>query len=164
VESIHQAVGQNIGVVFVALAVVAGAALVLSVVIASRVGRVTRRFAWVKGRGEGEVDSLEAMLRVVESNAREVERLRADLDALSVESRRHFKRIGLFRYNAFEGVAGHQSYSLCLLDENRNGVLLSSLVGSNFNRAYAVEIADGEARRKLGDEERAALKMALGAG
>jgi hypothetical protein len=164
VESIDQAVGQNIGVVFVALAVVAVAALVLSVVLASRVGRVTRRFAWVEGKGEGGVDTLGSLLRVVESSAHEVERLRTDLDALTVESRRHFKRIGLVRYNAFEGVAGHQSYSLCLLDENRNGVLLSSLVGTNFNRAYAVEIADGEAPRKLGDEELAALKMALGAG
>jgi hypothetical protein len=160
-SGIDQAVGQNIGIIVVAVAAVAVAALALAATIASRVGRVTRRFAWVASRGVGEVDSLDSMLRVVESSAREVERLRADLDGLMEESRRHFKRIGLVRYNAFEGVAGHQSYSLCLLDENRNGVLLSSLVGTNFNRAYAVEIADGEAPRKLGDEERAALKMAL---
>jgi len=60
-------------------------------------------------------------------------------------------------------VAGQQSYSLCLLDANNDGVVLSSLVGTNFSRGYAVEIRSGEAQRKLGDEEAKALAEALAA-
>ena len=37
-------------------------------------------------------------------------------------------------------------YSLCLLDDNRNGLIISSLVGNNFSRGYAIEIKDGKRR------------------
>jgi hypothetical protein len=71
------------------------------------------------------------------------------------------KYMGIVRYNAFEGVAGQQSYSLCILDENKTGILISNLVGTNFSRGYAVDIKNGEPSRPLGDEEGAAVKEAM---
>jgi hypothetical protein len=51
-----------------------------------------------------------------------------------------------------------------MLDDLRNGVLITSLVGREFSRSYAVEVKDGQPSRKLGDEETAALQKALEAG
>ena len=135
--------------------------LVVGLLAFIRVRAVSRRFAWASGRDAGTVDTLPALLRAVETNQREISLLKTAFDAASIEGRTHFKYMGIVRYNAFDGVAGQQSYSLCILDENKTGILISNLVGTNFSRGYAVDIKNGEASRPLGDEEGAAVKAAM---
>jgi hypothetical protein len=142
------------------VAAVALLGLVVGGMALAHVRKLSRRFSWVSGGDTSSVDTLPALLRAVESNQQEIITLKSVVDAAGVESRTHFKRLGIVRYNAFDGVAGQQSYSLCLLDENKNGILISNLVGTNFARGYAVEIASGEPARPLGDEESQALKAA----
>jgi uncharacterized membrane protein len=125
-----------------------------------RVRSISRRFAWVTGGEGGGVDTLPALLRAVQANQKEIAALESAFAAASIEARTHFKRMGIVRYNAFDGIAGQQSYSLCLLDENRNGILISNIVGTNSSRSYAVEVKAGEVARPLGVEESQALEAA----
>ena len=142
--------------IITALALVA---LVVGTLALVRASNISRRFSWVSGK-EGGIETLPALLRAMEAGQNDIAALKAAFDAAAIEGRTHFKRMGIVRYNAFEGVAGQQSYSLCLLDENRNGILISNLVGTNFSRSYAVEVKAGEASRPLGDEESQALQAA----
>jgi len=153
-------IAQNLSIIIIALAVVSTAGLVIGLVAASRVRVTTRRFPWAKDEGSAP-DSLAALLKAVESNGRDIGVIKSTLAMMAEDGKRHFKWVGLVRYDAFEGVAGQQSYSLCLLDDNQNGILLSNLVGREFTRSYAVEIRGGQASRKLGDEEVGALSAAL---
>ena len=150
--------------VFVAMVVLTGLAVVglaVGLMASFRVRAISRRFAWAAGKDSSGVDTLPALLRAVESNQRDIASLKTAFDQAIVEARTHFKYMGIVRYNAFDGVAGQQSYSLCLLDENKTGILISNLVGSNFSRGYAVEIKTGEPSRPLGEEETAALVAAM---
>jgi hypothetical protein len=135
-------------------------ALIVGIVAFVQVRKMSRQFSWVAGGDGSSVDSLTALLRAVEGNQQSIIALESNVAEMTTEGRTHFKRLGIVRYNAFEGVAGQQSYSLCLLDENRNGILISNLVGTNFSRGYAVEIKEGEPARPLGTEETEALKNA----
>jgi hypothetical protein len=157
-------VNQNAGALVLVVGFVAVVAFVLGVMAFFRLGTIAKPFSWLSGRSDGGLDSLPALLQTVENNAKDIEQTRAAVEALSAEGRSHFKRIGLVRYDAFDGVAGQQSYSLCLLDDNRNGFVLSNLVGANFTRSYAIEILGGEAPRKLGEEEGKALHLAINRG
>ncbi len=74
---------------------------------------------------------------------------------------RSYNSIGLIKYNAFEDIGGMQSYSLCLLTREKNGVILTNLVGRNSTRGYALEVSDGDPSRKLSEEEQRALEKAL---
>lgn len=150
----------NVAAVVVALAAVAVLSLVTAVVALARASRLGRRFAWITGTSPSRTDTLTGLLEAVGDLRRDVDSLLARVAAQEEESRRHLKRVGLVRYDAFDGVAGQQSFSLCLLDDRDSGVLISSLVGSNFSRGYAVEIRDGQPARKLGDEERRAFEQA----
>lgn len=136
-------------------------ALVVGLLAFFRARTISRRFSWVSGQDAGGVDTLPALLRAVDSNQRDLAVLKSAFDAAVIEGRSHFKYMGIVRYNAFDGVAGQQSYSLCILDENKTGILISNLVGTNFTRGYAVEIKTGEPARPLGDEESAALTAAM---
>ena len=151
-EALNLAVSNNIGILVLVIGVVAVAGLALAVTIRAQSGIVSRRFSWVTGES-GDVDTLQSLLATLQRHTQDITTLQNGLQQLEIDGRNHYQRTGLVRYDAFDGVAGQQSYSLCLLDANNDGVVLSSLVGTNFSRGYAVEIRSGEAQRKLGDEE-----------
>ena len=160
-ENFSQILQQNLAVVVLALAVVAIAATILALANSSRISTIVGRFAWVTGDGASSPDTLETLLKTVQSNQRSIGVINATLEKTIEEARTHLRHMGIVRYDAFEGIAGHQSFSLCILDDHRNGVLMTSLVGREFSRSYAVEISEGSPSRKLGDEETAALSKAL---
>jgi hypothetical protein len=153
--------GQNAGALALIAGFIAVAAFALGVLAFMKLNSISRPFAWLSGQTEVGTDSLPALLRNVEKNAKDIDAVRAAVDLAAGKSRSHFGRVGLVRYDAFDGVAGQQSYSLCILNDENNGILLSNLVGANFSRSYAIEIAGGEAPRKLGEEESRALNLAM---
>ena len=159
-DAFNQAISDNIGTFVIILGVIAVVGLALALSMRAQSSVLSRRFSAVTGE-TGDVDSLQALLATLQRHSQEITTIQNALQQLEIDGRTHYQRTGLVRYDAFDGVAGQQSYSLCLLDANNNGVVLSSLVGTNFSRGYAVEILSGEAQRKLGDEEAKALSEAL---
>src|SRR4029453_394065 len=126
------------GDIFLMAAVALGAlGVIIGIAALVRVRAISGRFSWLTDKSS--VDSLPKLLAAVENNGRDVRELQDAFQQALVEARTHFKRMSIGRYNAFDGVAGQQSYSMCLLDENQNGILISNLVGTNFSRSYAVE-------------------------
>jgi hypothetical protein len=158
---LDQTTGLDSNSILIVVGALTVASLIIGIYALARVRAISRRFAWVTGKDASNVDTLPSLLSAVEGNHRDIKELQQAFQSASVESRTHFKRMGIVRYNAFEGVAGQQSYSLCLLDENKNGILISNLVGTNVSRSYAVEVKTGEPARPLGEEEKEALATAI---
>lgn len=69
-------------------------------------------------------------------------------------------RMGFVRFSAFENQGSDLSFSLALLDDKENGVVLTSLFGRDDSRIYAKPIENGESVYTLSDEEKKALKTA----
>lgn len=73
----------------------------------------------------------------------------------------NLKKVGLVRFNPFRQLGGNQSFSLALLDEESNGVVLSALHSKDSTRIYAKPVVGGkEADYTLSDEEKEAVKIA----
>ena len=109
----------------------------------------------------GTAESLETLLKGVDENR---EFIRGHADDIKMILKRLdgcHSGVGLVKYNAFEDIGGMQSYSLCILTRERNGYILTNLVGRNSTRGYALDITSGAPSRKLSDEERQALDIAL---
>lgn len=73
------------------------------------------------------------------------------------------QRIGLVRFDAFEDMGGQLSFALALLDADGTGVVLSSINGRREARVYAKAIEGAESAVALSDEEREAVRKAMGA-
>ncbi len=71
------------------------------------------------------------------------------------------QKVKLMRYNAFTDTGSNLSYSLAVLDENNNGVVLSSLYGREDNRTYAKPVENGKSTYQLSDEEKEVLEQIL---
>ena len=101
---------------------------------------------------------------MAEDHETRLQKFSSVLDGLLQDGRSHLKRIGLVRYDAVDGITGHQSFSLCLLDGEANGVLITHLTFKTNTRGYAVGITKGEPVRELGEEEMRAMNEALAKG
>ena len=67
----------------------------------------------------------------------------------------------LVRYDAYGEMSGRQSSSVALLDANRSGVVLSSILHRESARVYVKQIIAGESELELSPEEQEAIEAAL---
>jgi uncharacterized protein YlxW (UPF0749 family) len=71
------------------------------------------------------------------------------------------RRVGLTRYDAFEDMGGHLSFSAALLDAAGNGVVVTSINGRQDTRCYAKPVRGGASEHNLSMEEEQAIREAL---
>jgi hypothetical protein len=161
---LHGFITANIGVLVSISLVLAVTSLVIIVFLIRELRLLRQPFRAMAelGREKGMERALEELLKGVDENRGFLQRQAEELKGLVVEQGRAYSSIGLIKYNAFEDIGGMQSYSLCLLTRERNGVILTNLVGRNSTRGYALEVEEGNPSRKLSEEEQRALDKALG--
>jgi hypothetical protein len=90
----------------------------------------------------------------------EVEELSARCRALERIVKQIPKGLRLVRYNAFQQTGGDLSYSIALLDDQLNGVVLTGIYGREEGRTYAKPVRAGESSYHLSEEEKEAIKQA----
>ncbi|MEO8889342.1 MAG: DUF4446 family protein [Jatrophihabitantaceae bacterium] len=104
-----------------------------------------------------------AELRTELAQAREQSLAAAQAGAVEVAG--VLRNIALVRYDAFTGVSGRMSFSLALLDEQGDGVTITSIAGQSDTRVYAKGIASGRSSsggdNDLSPEEQQAVASAV---
>ncbi len=76
--------------------------------------------------------------------------------------RASFQKLGLVRYNAFNGMGGNLSFVIALLDYTNSGFILNSVHSREGCYMYLKRVDMGQTEILLGSEEREALEQALG--
>lgn len=72
-----------------------------------------------------------------------------------------FQRVSIVKYDAFKEMGGKLSFSLCLLDDNLDGFIITSMHSSREGcYTYAKEIIKGESFVILSEEEKQVLNEA----
>ncbi len=151
------------GALIIAALVLAVAALACSVVVLAQLARLRRPFRGMAEAYEkkGSEAALEELLKGVDENREFLRGHSEEIKRILHLLAGCYSGTGLVKYNAFEDIGGMQSYSLCLLTREKNGYLLTNLVGRTSTRGYALDIRDGKPSRKLSDEEQEALEIAM---
>ncbi|MCX6816880.1 MAG: DUF4446 family protein [Candidatus Beckwithbacteria bacterium] len=104
---------------------------------------------------------LSQLLDKVELNEKEIAILNQELIKVKVNLKSTFQKIGFVRFNPFSQTGGDQSFCLALLDENDNGLVLSSLHSREATRLYAKTIKNKQAENyELSKEELKAIQNA----
>lgn len=70
--------------------------------------------------------------------------------------------IAIVHFDAFEGQTNGLSFSLCLLDNFHNGIILTNLYANEGSTIYAKEIVNGSSEKDLSINELEALNKAKG--
>lgn len=75
---------------------------------------------------------------------------------------RHIQRVELFRYNPYDDTGGDQSFTLALLDDKGNGLVLTSLHARSGTRVFAKPIVLGKGtKHDLSEEEEKVVERAM---
>lgn len=83
------------------------------------------------------------------------------LRKLEADGLLHLQRIGIVRYNPFSDTGGSQSFSMGLLDGDKNGIVITSLYGRSGNRWFVKEVEKGKGKGvELSKEEESAIRKA----
>jgi hypothetical protein len=86
--------------------------------------------------------------------------LRQEVAALRAEARGALRHLSVVRYDAFEDMGGHLSWSLALLDDSGDGVVLTAIHGRSDARTYAKNVTGWHGDQQLSPEEEEALSGA----
>jgi uncharacterized protein DUF4446 len=162
---LNQLVAENLALVVGGLALLVLLLIVTVLVQSARLGRALRAYhALVQGEG-GRGGSLREVLDdhvgrvdVVDRRLDELMRVHEFLERRSRGSLQH---IGLVRFNPFDDTGSDQSFAIALLDDQRDGVVLSSLHGRANTRLYAKPVENGASSHNLSDEETEAIRIAV---
>ena len=108
---------------------------------------------------------LEEVLRAVAKELRELDASREEiekyLETVEKRLRRSVQHVGIVRFNPFEDAGGDQSFAIAVLDESKNGIVISSLYGRGMSRIYAKPLEKAASRYQLSEEEKRAIAEAL---
>jgi hypothetical protein len=97
---------------------------------------------------------------VVDAVPEDVQGLRQEVAALRAEAGGALRHLAVVRYDAFGDMGGHLSWSLALLDDSGDGVVLTSIHGRSDARTYAKNVTAWTSQQQLSPEESEAVHHA----
>lgn len=101
----------------------------------------------------GYLEEVKKVSQGLELNEKRVEKVEQKL-------RSSVDRVELIRFNAFEKMGSDLSFSIALLNQEGNGVVLSSINNREESRVYAKPISSGESSYHLSEEEKQVIQKA----
>lgn len=108
------------------------------------------------------VSALNHLISVSGQNTDDIKSLSEKFSKDILENKKHFQRLGFLRYNPFTDTGGDQSFSAAFLDDNGDGIMISSLHSRENTRLYAKKVEEGKVvSQALSKEEQEVLKEAL---
>jgi uncharacterized protein DUF4446 len=118
----------------------------------------------------GRVRLDETLRGILQGQSQQIQRLERAIRALHGTDKKQqtqiegsVRNVALLRYDAFEDVGGRLSFSCALLDDQGNGVVLTSINGRQETRVYAKPVTLGTSSHNLSLEEEESIRRALGA-
>jgi hypothetical protein len=88
------------------------------------------------------------------------EEVTAELEVLHADASTALRHVAVVRYDAFGDMGGHLSWSLALLDDGGDGVVLTSIHGRSDSRTYAKNVSGWQSSQQLSPEEEEAIGFA----
>lgn len=95
-------------------------------------------------------NDLERLTRAKEEIEREIENIKDRM-------RHHIRDIRTVRFNPFKDSGSNQSFATALVDDDGNGVVISTLYSRDRVSVYAKPLQDHKSEYELSDEERQAI-------
>jgi hypothetical protein len=161
---LNQLLSDNLAIAFGILAGLVLLLLIGFLVQSSRLRRAVRDYRDLVRDGESGTSLHERLVGSAEQAVKATERMariEAAFGGIDGRSRRSLQHIGLVRFNPFDDTGSDQSFAIALLDDERDGIVISSLHGRSNTRVFAKPVTDGGSPHNLSEEEEQAIRIAV---
>lgn len=127
----------------------------------SKLNKYYKTFINKLGNGSNIEEDLETFMYRVEKVEKQNGELKEFVKTLDNDLMKCIQKIGIVRYNAFKDTGSDLSFTLALLDEKDNGVVLNGIYSREMSNIYAKPVEKGESKYTLSEEEREAISKAM---
>lgn len=163
-SDIFDSIGIGTDLIVIILAVIILIQFIIIFTIISKYNKLNDRVSRFTSGRDGE--SLEEVLAKRFSEMRQIvkneKQQNIDIQTVNNKFLTTFCKIGLVKYDAFKEMSGKLSFSLALLTENHDGIIISSMHSREGCYTYCKEISNEESYYILSEEEKLALNVAIG--
>jgi hypothetical protein len=92
------------------------------------------------------------------ATAKHIETLYEDVDG---RLKKCVQKVSVKRFRAFEDVGSDLSYSIAMLDDYNNGLVITGIYGRSESTSFTKPIENGISKYDLSEEEKQAIKNAM---
>lgn len=129
--------------------------IILVVTLYSSVNKLEKKYKRLM-RGVNNANLEEALVEyidMVEKSNNISEEIKGKLDDVNSRIDNCVQKVSTVRYKAFDDVGSDLSFSIAILNNNNNGVIITGIYGRNESTTYAKPIDKGISRYDLSEEE-----------
>jgi len=121
--------------------------------------KIKDMFSFLKSKKQkNKIQNLEEAAERIENLEETLKNALEKINELEKRSSFYFQKFNLIRYNPFENRGGDQSFSLAMLDEKNNGLVITSIFMDGNTRIFAKPIEKGLSKYQLSKEEQQAIE------
>lgn len=118
-------------------------------------------YRFMNGLSDGNIETvLEDCLDKVNGVAEKNKEIEYQINVIERNMYYCVQKVGVVRYNAFDNVGSDLSFSIALLDNNDDGLVLSSLYSRDSSSTYAKPVSGSKSKYALSAEEIKAIDLA----
>lgn len=152
-----------IGVIVVVLATLQLLFLLFLLINHIALRRLTKKYnLLMQGVAQGNLEEvIQQYVQKVRNIENHMEALRATQERQGKIQEQCIQNINLVRFNAYDNMGSDLSFAAAFLDNQGDGLVLTSLYGRNDCRIFAKPVQGGESTYFLSDEEQAAIAGAI---
>lgn len=119
------------------------------------------KFVRKLGNGENIEEILKKYIEKVENVEEKNKELTQYCNRLDMDVSKCIQKVGILRYSAFKDTGSDLSFTLALLDQNNDGIVLNGIYSREMSNIYAKPIKNGTSTYTVSEEEKEAIKRAL---
>ena len=113
------------------------------------------------GNGKNIEEDLENYMYRVERVEKQNAEITDFIQKLDNDFEKSIQKVGILRYNAYKDTGSDLSFTLAMLDENNNGVVLNGIYSRETSNIYAKPVEKGKSTYILSEEEQEAIRRAI---
>ncbi|MCI1945857.1 DUF4446 family protein [Clostridium luticellarii] len=133
--------------------------IIMNTIIFKSLNRLEKRYRKLM-RGTNNKNLEELIMKYldnIDNVKKQSEDIKKLYDNLNSRVKYCIQKISIIRYRAFEDVGSDLSFSIALLDENNDGVIITGIYGRDESTTYAKPVDSGMSRYELSQEEKQVL-------
>lgn len=102
------------------------------------------------------------LVKTVEGFKGNVSNLEAQVETIRSQGLKNIQRVELLRFNPYDDTGGSISFTVCLLDSQGSGIVITSLHARSGTRVFGKEVVLGKGSElELSKEEESVIKKAM---
>lgn len=153
----------DIGYILLGITVFCLLLLILNIVSIANIKKYKKKYAkFMQGKNASSLEK--DIIALYEDNVfikSGMEKNKRDIEAIIEKQKNAYQKLGLVKYDAFKEMGGKLSFTVALLDENNDGIIVNSVHSSAGCYSYTKRIKNGDSDIALSNEEKVAVERAI---